>query len=86
MLDRPVHENSDDTDDGAEGSGTKWAVAGVAAVACCVGHALLLAIGLGAVGSAVGAALGQIMVIIPAAAVLLGAIAVVVIRRRRGSR
>ena len=76
----------DQDDDGPQGTGTKWAaVAGVAAIACCVGHTLLLAIGLGAVGSAVGAALGQALVIIPAAAVLVVAIAIVTIRRRQAS-
>lgn len=61
----------------------RWAVAAVvAAVLCCAAPALLVALGLGAVGTGLGAALGKPVVFGPATVVLVGAIALLVSRRR----
>ena len=53
------------------------------AVVCCAGPALLAALGLGAGGSALGAALGKPAIFIPALVVLAVAAALMAGRRRR---
>jgi hypothetical protein len=67
---------------GPDHSPGKWAAAVVAAVVCCAGPPLLLALGVGAGGTAVGAALGNPLVFIPAVVILTVAVVHVVGRRR----
>ncbi len=50
---------------------------------CCAGPALLAALGIGALGTTMGAALGKPAVLIPAVLVLAVALALVIGRRRR---
>jgi drug/metabolite transporter (DMT)-like permease len=50
-------------------------------VLCCVGHAVLLAVGVGSVTALVGGAVGS--AVVAAAAVLLTAVAVTALLRRR---
>lgn len=60
-----------------------WALAAVAAaLLCCAGPSLLVALGLGTGGAAIGAFLGQPIVVAAAAVVVLGVAAVVLARRR----
>ncbi|WP_175527122.1 LPXTG cell wall anchor domain-containing protein [Blastococcus tunisiensis] len=58
--------------------------AGVLIVLCCVGHALLLGVGVAGLASAAGAATGSIPVV--AGIALLGLGAIVLMRRRNRNR
>ncbi len=72
----PDNRNREDTK-------SMWALVAVAVagVVCCAGPVLFVALGLGAGGSALGAALGEPFALVPAVAVLVVAIALVVVRR-----
>ena len=54
-------------------------------VVCCVGHTLLLAAGVGGIGSLIGAATGYRLLLIGAAGLLVVTMATVVLRLRRRS-
>jgi len=55
----------------------------VAGVLCCAGPVLFVALGLGAGGSALGAALGRPVVLIPALVVVVVASTALIVRSRR---
>lgn len=60
-----------------------WLLAPVALVACCVGHTLLLAAGIGGIGTLIGVTTGNGLLLVVGAATLLAAVALVVMRMRR---
>ncbi len=60
-----------------------WLLAPVALVACCVGHTLLLAAGIGGISTLIGAGTGNGLLLVGGAITLLAAVALVAVRARR---
>ena len=63
-------------------TGSRWAWLLALPVLCCVGHAVLVAAGVGSLATVVGGTTGRVALVAVGAVVLLGAVVVLV--RRRG--